>query len=128
MFAFYRSLNAPNAPLTQRLPAAAGEYQIGQALTLSGGVLTKATGTAVPGYISAFAGTAAEGQPIPVTPANGQQFHVPCAADPAALKPGDKVTLHTDSAQVTATTAGGTVLVLDTCGAAQAGDTLLVQL
>ena len=40
-----------------------------------------------------------------------------CAADASAVKAGSKVTIHTDAAQVTATTTGGVFMLLSAGGA-----------
>ena len=44
------------------------------------------------------------------------------------LKAGDKVTLHTDGMQVTATTTDGVVTVVDVNGATAAGDEIIVRI
>lgn len=127
MFAFFRSLNYPNAPITEMKPASAGTYAVGQALVLSGGALATASGTTAPAYISAFAGTVAAGVKIPVTPVNGQQWKVPVSAAPTALNAGDKVTIGSDGLTVTATTTSGVAKIVDKLSAAASGDDVLVQ-
>lgn len=56
-----------------------------------------------------------------------QVYAVPVNTSPASLKAGDKVTIHTDGLQVTATTSSGVVTVVDTNGAAS-GDEIIVRI
>lgn len=116
MFSFKKSNTKPEVPVLKTLPTKASTtYKVGDALVLSGGVLDKATGTTKPDYICACNYTApAEGmEPIAVqliTP--GMEFETTFAADASAVTEGSYVTIHTDAAQVTATTASGVAKIL----------------
>lgn len=116
-----------NAPV-EYLPAGAGSYTPGLALTQSAGLLAAATGTTAPSYISCFEGTlAAGGEEIPVVRVNHDQIWATTwAAAATAIKLGNKVTLHTDGGQVTATTTNGVAEVVGMDGTA-VGDTCYVR-
>jgi hypothetical protein len=55
-------------------------------------------------------------------------YEVPVTAVPTALKVGDKVTIHTDGLQVTASTQNGVITVENLNGASAAGDTIVVRI
>ena len=96
MFSFVKSATNPNFPIIKQLPTTASTtYKIGEALVLTDGGLTQATGTTKPQFI----------------------WETTCAADASAVKAGSKVTIHTDAAQVTATTTGGVFMLLSAGGA-----------
>lgn len=96
----------PATPPIEYLPATEEEtYIVGEALKIASGAVTKAGATDTPTYICA-------GQPlgigVPVYRVQKTQtYDTTLAAEGAALKIGDKVTLHTDGLQVTATTESG---------------------
>ena len=58
---------------------------------------------------------------------SNQVYEVECSAVPAALVPGDKVTLTTDALGVTATKDSGVAKVVALNGAAAAGDKITVR-
>lgn len=126
-FDFYRSLNAPNAPVTELITAAAGTYTVGEALAFSGGSLAAATGATKPEFVSAYAGTLAAAGKIPVTPVNGQEFKTVFSVTPTSVVPGTKVTIDATGTKVTATTTSGVAEVIDMLGATAAGDAVLVK-
>ena len=65
---------------------------------------------------------------IPVCEINaGQMYEVPLQAAGTSLKKGDKVTIHTDGLQVTATTTSGVAEIVKINGTA-VGDTVVVHL
>ena len=104
--------------------------QLGEALVLTSGKLTKCGATAKPEFI-AMADCAADAanRLIPVARVEANQlYEVPVTAAPTSLVEGDKVTLHTDGMQVTATTTSGVVTVESLNGAAAAGDTIVVRI
>lgn len=104
--------------------------QLGEALVLTSGKLTKCGATAKPEFI-AMADCAADAAKrlIPVARVEANQlYEVPVTAAPTSLVEGDKVTLHTDGMQVTATTTSGVVTVESLNGAAAAGDTIVVRI
>ena len=97
-------------PTHHRVPCGAITPEVGMAMVLTAGVLAKASGTTKPTHISMTERSAAceSGEMIyTIRAENDITFETTFAADPAALKLGDKVTIHTDGAQVTATTQSG---------------------
>ncbi len=108
-----------NVPETESLPTTASEvYKEGEALVLSSGKLTKASGTTKPTHISLADYTA---------PASGQKdlpcyrieknmvFEVPVtfSSTAAAIVVGSKLTVATDGLGVTDVTTGGVITVVD---------------
>ena len=130
-FSFNESYIKPNSPITIMLPAkASATYNVGDALNFTGGVLEKATGTTAPTHIcSAYYVAPASGmKKIPVVPANaGQLYKTTFAADATAVTEGSKVTIHTDAAQVTATTTSGVATIVKKYGTGASGTACLVK-
>ena len=92
------------------LPCSAITPKVGTALIQSSGNLALATGSNAPTYISMCEKSAActAGDIIPVIRVNHDMiFETTFSADPTSINIGDKVTLHSDGEQVTATTASG---------------------
>lgn len=120
MFSFVKSNTKPEFPVIKTLPSKASTtYKIGDALVMSGGVLEKATGTTVPEYICAcnYAAPATGQEDISVYLIDKMhEYETTFAAAPTDIKEGSKVTIHTDAAQVTATTASGIVTVVKKLG------------
>lgn len=132
MFKLLKIENArENVPSPVFLDVTASEaVEMGEALVLSGGTLTKCEATVAPTHIAmaALAADAAK-RTIPVARvASNQIYEVPVSAAPTSLKVGDKVTLHTDGLQVTATTTSGVVTVENLNGATTAGDKIIVRI
>ena len=132
MFRLVKILNGRiNQGEPVRLPTTAGtSYSYGEALVLNGGKLAKCGPTAVPTHICGEDYTAPESdnRAIIAEPVLADMiFEVPFSAAPTSVNVGDKVTLHTDGLQVTATTASGVATVFDKNGAAAIGDKCLVQ-
>ena len=133
MFEFVKSLDCA-VPQTSRHVAASGTYEIGMALKIASGKLTKASGTDVATHICAEnAKLTADGEIVafPVTPA--MIFEVPISAYSATTQvAGLKVTLATDGKRVTATAAeNGSkagAYIVDLQNAAAVGDKILVHL
>ena len=95
---------------------------LGEALVLSSGKLTKCGATATPEFIAMGAGT---GVKIPVVRVmETDEYEAPLQAAGTSLNVGDKVTLHTDGLQVTATTTSGVFEITQINGTA-VGDTVL---
>lgn len=102
-------------PAWEYLPAGAITPQVGMALTQTSGNLALASGTTAPTYISMreemdklTAGTI-----IPVIRVlDSIIFETTFSAAATSIKVGDKVTIHTDGLQVTATTTGGVAEVV----------------
>lgn len=129
MFSFYRNLAKPNFPQTKKLPSTASTtYAVGDALVLSAGALVKATGTTKPTYICAQAYVAPatgmeEISVIPITPT--QEWKTAFAVAPTSIVPGSLVTIHTDAAQITATTTSGVVEVVKALGTASGAEAIV---
>lgn len=83
---------------------------LGEALVLTDGKLTKCGAAVKPQYIAVGPGVNGMAQVIKVNP--HIVFDTTLAAAGTALKLGNKVTLHTDAAQVTATTEGGVATIV----------------
>ena len=102
-------------PGIEYLPANAITPKVGMALVQSGGNLALATGTNAPTYISMCEkdGECTAGDIIPVIRV-GKDMILETTFEAAAtsIKLGDKVTLHTDGLQVTATTTNGVAEVV----------------
>ncbi len=112
------------------LPTTASEtYEVGEALTLSGGAFTKCGATTRPTHIAMedYAAPATGARPLysyAISPA--MIFECPVTTSPASLKIGQKVTLADTAAAVTATTASGVATIIDKSEATVAGDCLLI--
>lgn len=103
-----------------------GAIDVGTLLKLSSGKLVKATGTDQPQYVSMREGTVADGDVIPVTAiTENTRFMTTFAAAATSIKVGDRVTIHTDGEQVTATT-GGCAEISELRGSGAAGDEVIV--
>ena len=97
---------------------------------MTSGAATKAGATVKPTHICAqeYVAPASGNQPIAVYPVlDGYEWITTFAAAPTGIVAGSKVTLHTDSAQVTATTASGVAEVVDMHGAKTSGDEVIVK-
>lgn len=111
------------------LPCSAITPKVGMALVQTSGNLALASGTTAPTYISMCERDTActAGELIPVVRVQKDIiFGVPAQAAMTSVKLGDKVTIHTDGLQVTATTASGVAEVVGMDGTA-AGSTVLVR-
>lgn len=102
-------------PQNHRAPCGAITPKVGMAMVLSGGNLAMATGTTRPTHISM------REQDTPCTAGDMIYtiraesdiiFETTFAAAASAIKVGDKVTIHTDGLQVTATKDGGVAEVV----------------
>lgn len=103
------------------LPAGAITPKVGMALTQSSGNLALASGTTAPTYSSMTERETActAGDLIPVVRVQKDTvYETTLAASGASLKVGDRVTLHTDGMQVTATTANGVAEIVEILGTA----------
>ena len=130
MFSFKKSNMKPEVPVIKTLPTTASTtYSIGDALVLTGGKLVKATGTTIPEYICAcnYVAPATGNEDIAVyLIAPGMEWETTFAADASAVAEGSKVTIHTDAAQVTATTTSGIVKILKKYGTGASGTAVRV--
>lgn len=115
------------APAIKQIAATAGTYKIGEALVISSGKLAKATGTAMPEYICAQNKTASTTDAnVSVYPIEKNQEYETTLAESGTVVLGSKVTIHTDSAQITTTTSNGVAEVLAVAGSAL-GDVAVVR-
>ncbi len=132
MFRLLKIENARmNVPEPVYLNVKSGEaVEEGEALVLASGKLTKCGATTAPAYIAMAAkGATDTDRTIPVCRVESNQVYaVPVTATPTSLVAGDKVTLHTDGLQVTATKTDGVVTVVDTNGAKAIGDEIIVRI
>ena len=131
MFKLLKIENARmNVPEPEFLDAKAGEeIAIGEALVLSGGVLTKCGATTRPAYIAMGVKPAGDvNRALPVCRVESNQvWEAPISAAPGELKVGDKITIAADALQVTATTASGVASIVSLNGAAAEGDAVIVR-
>lgn len=102
-------------PPIEYLPVTAGEIIVlGEALAVEAGALTKCGATEKPAYICVGVQNNAGELPV-VKVEDYMTFETTLSTAPGdgvTLKMGDKLTLHTDGAQVTATTASGVAEVV----------------
>lgn len=106
------------------LPCSAITPKVGMALTQTSGNLAIATGTTKPTYISMVDKSAActAGDIIPVIRVDsGIIFETTNQASLSGVTKGQKVTLHTDGLQVTATTSSGVAEIIDCDAKASSG-------
>ena len=129
MFVPYKKTGQPQ-PFEYFIVTTSESIALGEALVLSSGKLTKCGATTAPAFIALAAlAAAATDRVIPVVRVEKNQvYEVTVTATPTSLNVGDKVTLHTDGAQITATTTNGVVTIVDTLGAAASGDAMLVRI
>ena len=114
---------------TEYLPAGAIIPKIGLALKMTGGKLAVAGGTDKPAYICQLEkdSALADGEIIPVERVSAETIYATKnQAAFTSVKVGDKVTLHTDGMQVTATNASGVAEVVGIHGT-EVGSTILVR-
>lgn len=129
-FILRASLTQPNFPyIVQQPTKASTAYKYGDGLVLKAGVLEKAAATEKPTHIAAqtYTAPATKMEPLSVYPVlPSHEYETTFAADGAAINAGDAVTLHTDSAQVTATTASGVATVIKKLGSGAIGTKAIV--
>lgn len=114
------------APTTKQITANTEvAYKVGDALVITSGKAAKATGTTKPTHMCVETATGADEISAYIIEPN-QEYEVPLSAVGTSLKVGDKVTIHTDAAQVTATTTSGVAEIVAINGTA-VGDTVIVR-
>lgn len=103
----YHHFDKGAVPPIEYHPGKAGEdFTVGEALTLGDGGLTKCAATDVPTHICV--GPRMTDGTVPATRVQADiEYTATLAADGAALKVGDKVTISDDGLGVTVTTASG---------------------
>ena len=132
-FILEKVLNGQNFEKAELLPSTASEtYTAGEVLKIASGALTAAAvdsdGTQEYICCENYTAPATGNKAIFAYPILKEVmvFRTTFSAAPTSIDVGDKVTLHTDEAQVTATTTKGVCKVYDTLGAAASGDAVLV--
>lgn len=117
-FLFKRATNSAKlAPSIKQLAATSGvAYKVGDALGISSGKAVKVSGTAVPKYICAEAKTAGASDEISAYLIDHNQEYETTLQTDGTLAVGVKYTIHTDSAQVTATSTTGVAEVISVEG------------
>ena len=119
-------MDVGHTPPIKYLPVTAGEdVTLGEALVLSAGKLTKCGATAKPAFMAVGPKNAAGEAPV-IAVQDYMTFETTLQAAGSSLKIGDKVTLHTDGAQVTATTASGVAEIVSMEGTT-VGSSVLVK-
>lgn len=116
-----QQVDGGRVPGIEYLPCGAITPKVGMALIQSGGNLAIATGSNVPTYVSMIEKEAActAGDIIPVMRVlPDMMFETTFQAAATAVNLGDKVTLHTDGLQVTATKTSGVAEVVGMDGTA----------
>lgn len=118
MFNYRKSSNVGNAPEILQVAATASEaFVVGEALTISSGKVTKASGTTAPKYISAEKKTAVSGDTLSVYLVEKNQEYETELTEAGTLVVGTKVTISSDGTGVTATTTSGVATVVEAEGA-----------
>jgi len=121
MFSLKRA-DKGNNPAIKEFPAAAATYKVGDALVLTNGTVSKASGTTKPTHVAAGAGTLAANDILAVNPIYADmEFVTTLSAAGTALKKGDKVTIAETADAVTATTTGGVATIVEIIDPAAGG-------
>lgn len=119
-------MDVGQTPPIKYLPVTSSEdVVLGEALVLSGGALTKCGAAVKPAFIAVGPQNTAGEAPV-IAVQDYMTFETTLQAAGTELKPGSKVTLHTDGLQVTATTASGVAEIVRMDGTA-AGSGVLVK-
>lgn len=105
MFLQSRQLRGMTAPIVYMSATASEVYQVGEALKMSAGAVTKATAANKPSHIC-VGPAGVNGVPcVEVLP--DMEFETTLSAAGTSLAVGNKVTISADGLQVTATTTDG---------------------
>ncbi|MDQ0062380.1 hypothetical protein [Paenibacillus harenae] len=113
-----KSMDGASDPFEYGLMTNAEAVTINEALKFTSGRLTKASGTDIPEAIALATKAAGTDVKIPFVRLDEQrEFEVKSTATVASTLVGNKVTLHTDGLNVTATTTSGVFLISATDGA-----------
>lgn len=116
MFLQSRQLRGMTAPIVYKEATADETYTVGEALKVSSGAVTLDSGTDKPSYIC-VGPEGDNGVPcVEVLP--DMEFETTLSAAGTSLAVGDKVTIHTDGLQVTATTTNGVAEITGMYGTA----------
>lgn len=114
MFKLQRKGSAATEAIEYIMGTASEAISVGELLVLSSGKLTKSGATAVPEFVALGSGN---GTIIPVKRIyEDEVYQAPLQASGASLNVGDKVTIHTDGLQATATTTSGVFMITEILG------------
>lgn len=131
MFKFVQSLSGENFPIQTTKPTTASEtYTAGEGLVMTSGALTKVGATAKPTYIAlkAYVAPASGNLDLPVEEVLPHfVYGTTFAADGSSTPDGAAVTLHTDGAQITATTSNGVATIVKKLGTGASGTSAYVR-
>ena len=125
MFGLFK-MDKANTPIIKQLPAAAATYNVGEVAVLSSGVVTKVSGTTEPTLVVCEKGTKTTADTISVKPIYKDEEYITTLSTAGTLVVGSKVTISSDSAEVTATTTSGVATVVSALGTTQ-GSTVIVK-
>lgn len=118
MFMLSRMLVGNTPPIVYMQPTDGETYQVGEALKLASGKVTLCSGAVAPSHVCV--GPVDDNGVVPcVEVQKYMEFETTLGvapADSATVGVGDKVTLHTDGMQVTATKTSGVAEVTDIDG------------
>lgn len=114
-FKFVKSISGENYPVQHTVATTASTaIPSDAAINMASGKAVLATGTTKPLYVSL--GAVASSATPPETPVQAivphHVYETTFAADAASINEGDRVTIHTDGGQVTATTTNGIARVV----------------
>lgn len=114
MFALSKMKVGLTPPIEYKPATADESYVVGEALKVASGAVTKCTGATKPAYVCVGPANAAGEVPC-VEVQDYMEFETTLGVAPtesATVAVGNKVTIHTDGASVTATTTNGVAEVL----------------
>ena len=115
-------------PVEQAKVTASEAYTEGEALALSSGAATKASGTTMPTLMAMQSKTAASSGKVFVhTIMPEYVYRTTFSADASAVAEGAKVTLSSDGLSVTATTTSGVATIYRKLGSGASGTQVLVR-
>lgn len=115
MFGLHK-MDKGNTPIIKELPASAATFNVGEVAVLSSGRIAKASGSTAPTYVVVESGTKTTADTISVTPIYPDQEYETTLSTAGTLTVGDKYTIATDSAQITATSTNGVATVIEALG------------
>lgn len=127
MFKIWK-LNAGSKPVIKELPSASASFSVGEVAVISSGAITKAGASDMPTFVVCEKGTKTTADVVAVNPIyEDMEFLTTFYGDGSSLVAGDVVTLHTDSAQVTATTTNGVATIVEKLGSGASGTEVVVK-
>lgn len=127
MFKYFKDNERVGSPVTKTIPGNTGvTYAPGMALVITSGKAAKCGATASPEYICAGKGLGLS-EVAAYQVVKSQEYRVPVYGDGTGLAVGDKVTLHTDGLQVTATTTSGVAEIIEKLGTGASGSEVVIR-